>query len=58
MAAATSRGCGCECVAGIQAAEAYIAGSGKAPLQDRVVADGAIEFSLPKMGAYAVVDLR
>lgn len=38
--------------------EANIAGTGKAALQDQVVADGAIEFSLPKIGAYAVVDLR
>lgn len=41
-----------------QAGEAHIAGTGKAALQDLVVADGAIEFSLPKIGAYAVVDLR
>jgi hypothetical protein len=38
--------------------DAYIAGTGKATLQDQVVADGAIEFSLPKIGVYAVVDLR
>jgi hypothetical protein len=38
--------------------DAYIAGTGKAALQDQVVADGAIEFSLPKMGTYAVVDLK
>lgn len=38
--------------------DAYVAGTGKAALQDQVVADGAIEFSLPKIGAYAVVDLR
>ena len=41
-----------------QAGDPYIAGTGKAALQDPVVADGAIEFSLPRMGAYAVVDLR
>jgi hypothetical protein len=41
-----------------QGGDAYIAGSGKAPLQDQVVGDGAIEFSLPKITAYAVVDLR
>ena len=41
-----------------QGGDAYIAGSGKAALQDQVAADGAIEFSLPKMSAYAVVDLR
>ncbi len=41
-----------------QAGEGYVAGTGKVSLQDQVVAEGAIEFSLPKMGAYAVVDLR
>jgi len=41
-----------------QGGDAYLAGTGKAALQDQVVADGAIEFSLPKFGAYAVVDLR
>ena len=40
------------------AGDAYIPGSGKVALQDQVVADGAIEFSLPKIGTYAVVDLR
>ncbi len=38
--------------------DAYVPGSAKVALQDQVVADGAIEFSLPKIGAYAVVDLR
>jgi len=38
--------------------DAYLPGSGKVALQDQVAADGAIEFSLPKIGAYAVVDLR
>jgi len=41
-----------------QSGDAYIAGAGKTALQDQVVADGAIEFSLPKMGTYAVVDLK
>jgi hypothetical protein len=41
-----------------QGGEVNIAGTGKAALQDPVVADGAIEFSMPKIGAYAVVDLR
>ena len=41
-----------------QGGDAYIAGSGQAALQDQAVADGAIEFSLPKISAYAVVDLR
>jgi len=43
---------------GYSSGEAYTAGSGKAALLDQVVADGAIEFSLPKIGTYAVVDLR
>jgi hypothetical protein len=38
--------------------DAYIAGTGKAALEDQVVADGAIEFSLPKMSTYVVVDLK
>ena len=37
---------------------AYVAGAGRLPLQDFAVADGATEFSLPRLGAYAVVDLR
>ncbi|MFL6280776.1 MAG: hypothetical protein ACJ731_11740, partial [Vicinamibacterales bacterium] len=41
-----------------QGADAYLAGTGKVALQDRVVADGSIEFSLPKIAAYAVVDLK
>ena len=36
----------------------YVAGTGKVALLDQVVADGAIEFSLPKIGTYAVVDLK
>jgi hypothetical protein len=38
--------------------DAYILGTGKAALQDQVVADGGIEFSLPRLGTYAVVDLK
>jgi hypothetical protein len=38
--------------------DAYVAGVGKVALQDRTTADGATEFTVPKMGAYAVVDLR
>jgi hypothetical protein len=38
--------------------DVYVAGTGKAALQDPTVTDGAMEFSLPKIGAYAVVDLR
>lgn len=43
---------------GYSSGDAYVAGTGKVALQDQVVADGAIEFSLPKIGTYAVVDLR
>ena len=43
---------------GYSSGDAYVAGTGKVALQDQVAADGAIEFSLPKFGPYAVVDLR
>jgi hypothetical protein len=36
---------------------AQVAGRGRVNLEERVVADGATEFSLPRMGAYGVVDL-
>jgi hypothetical protein len=39
------------------AGDAYIHGTGRAPLQDHVVADGATEFSMPRIGVYAVIDL-
>ena len=38
--------------------EAYVAGAGRVALADQVAADDATEFSLSKMGTYAVVDLR
>lgn len=38
--------------------EAYVAGAGRLPLEDQVVADGATEFSLPRIATYAVIDLR
>jgi hypothetical protein len=38
-------------------AAAYIPGGGGEPLQDYVVADGATEFTLPRLGVYAVIDL-
>jgi hypothetical protein len=38
--------------------EVRLAGASPAPLQDAVVAEGATEFSLPRMGPYAVVDLN
>ena len=37
--------------------DAYIQGAGRAPLQDHVVADGATEFTLARVGVYAVIDL-
>jgi hypothetical protein len=43
---------------GYSTGDAYIPGTGKAALLDQVVADGAIEFSLPKIGTYVVVDLK
>lgn len=39
------------------AGHAYGHGTGRAPLQDHVVADGATEFSLARLGTYAVIDL-
>jgi hypothetical protein len=38
--------------------EAHVAGAGRAALQDYVVADGATEFSLPRLATYAVIDLK
>jgi hypothetical protein len=38
--------------------EARVAGAGRVPLQDHVVADGATEFSVPRLAAYAVIDLE
>jgi hypothetical protein len=37
--------------------DAYVEGGGRVPLQDHVVTDGATEFSLPRIGTYAVIDL-
>jgi hypothetical protein len=38
-------------------AEAHVAGHGRLALTDHVVADGATEFSLPRLPVYGVVDL-
>jgi len=38
--------------------EAFAAGAGRVALQDHVVAGGATEFSLPRIGIYAVIDLN
>lgn len=38
--------------------DAAVAGAGRVPLQDHAVADGATEFTLPRIGTYAVVDLN
>jgi hypothetical protein len=37
--------------------EAFVAGTGRSPLRDHLIEDGATEFSLPAMGPYAVVEL-
>jgi hypothetical protein len=37
--------------------EAYVAGTGRVDLQDRAVANGATEFSIPRLTTYAVIDL-
>jgi hypothetical protein len=37
--------------------EAHVAGAGPLPLQDRIVASGATEFSIPRLTSYAVIDL-
>jgi hypothetical protein len=37
--------------------DAWVAGTGRVALQDHVVADGATEFTLPRFGVYAVIDL-
>jgi hypothetical protein len=37
--------------------DAFVEGVGRAALQDHVVADGATEFSLPRIGTYALIDL-
>jgi len=41
-----------------KAAEAHVAGVGRLPLQDQIVASGATEFSIPRLTTYAVVDLE
>jgi hypothetical protein len=38
--------------------EARVAGVGRVPLQDHIVADEATEFSIPRITTYAVVDLK
>ena len=37
--------------------DAYVASAGRVALQDHVIADGATEFSLPRLGVYAAIDL-
>jgi hypothetical protein len=39
------------------AGDAHVEGSGRAALLDHTAADGATEFSLPRLGVYAVIDL-
>jgi hypothetical protein len=38
--------------------EAYVAGAGRLSLGEQVVADGATEFSIPRLATYAVIDLK
>jgi hypothetical protein len=37
--------------------DAFVAGQGRVALEERVLADGATEFSVPRLGPYGVVDL-
>jgi hypothetical protein len=37
---------------------AYVAGMGQSPLADRSAVDGYTEFSIPRLGLYAVIDLE
>ena len=37
--------------------EALVPGAGRVPLEDFAVTGGATEFSVPRIGAYAVIDL-
>jgi hypothetical protein len=39
-------------------ADAQVAGAGRVALDDQSVANGATEFSLPRLTTYAVVDLN
>jgi hypothetical protein len=38
--------------------DAFVAGTGRLPLDDFAVTDGATEFSLPRLATYAVIDLN
>jgi hypothetical protein len=38
--------------------DAQVAGAGRVPLEDFAVADGATEFSIPRLVTYAVIDLE
>jgi hypothetical protein len=38
--------------------DARVAGAGRLPLQDQVIADGFTEFSIPRIATYAVIDLE
>jgi hypothetical protein len=40
------------------AGHVFMSGAGRVDLLDHVVADGATEFSLPRLGVYAVIDLN
>ena len=43
---------------GFRSGEAYIADTGRLPLQDHIVADGFTEFSVPRLATYAAIDLE
>jgi hypothetical protein len=43
---------------GYRSGDAHIAGAGRVPLQDHIVADGFTEFSLPRLATYAAIDLE
>jgi len=43
---------------GYRNGQAYVAGAGRLPLEDHVVAEGSTEFSVPRITTYAVIDLE
>ena len=57
-AGARSKGCAFGCAGCIGSGAAEVADAGRLQLQERVVADGATEFSVPRIVTYAVIDLK
>src|SRR3989475_7877546 len=43
---------------GYRKGQAYVAGGGRRPLEEHVVAEGSTEFSVPRITTYAVIDLE